>query len=207
MYKMILLLLLLISSVSSLKIDCYYITSFIQEKHVLLYPETEKRLHNLCPTVSAHIVSGNVLYDGVVETLLNRIDGSPNCIKWSEEDKVLRKIGLRCDMIDSICKYEHECDGCTTCVNSTCLPFNIGERCIPENHVEIKRDLELYYEFYYLQRVKIEEYRCNHGISVRFTTGPMESNMTKKYFDERYKGLMYIECEGWGYINNNFYVK
>ena len=70
------------------------------EKNVLLYPETEKRLHRLCPTVSAHIVSGTELYDGVVETLLNRIDGSPmyNCIEWSEEDKYLRKIGLRCDM-------------------------------------------------------------------------------------------------------------
>ena len=100
-YMRLLLLLICIASAFSLKIDCYYITSFIQEKNVLLYPETEKRLHRLCPTVSAHIVSGTELYDGVVETLLNRIDGSPmyNCIEWSEEDKYLRKIGLRCDMM------------------------------------------------------------------------------------------------------------
>jgi len=202
------ILFLLIASTNSLKIDCYYITSFIQEKHVLLYPETEKRLHRLCPTVSAHIVSGTDVYDGVVETLLNRIDGSPDCIKWSEEDKSLRKIGLRCDMFDRSCKYEHECNGCTVCINNTCLPFNVGEKCIPANHVEIKKDLELYYEFYYLRRVQIEEYRClDYGISVRFTTLPMESNMTKDYFDKHYKELLVKDCEGWGYINNKFYVK
>ena len=91
-----------IYSVNSLKINCYYITSLIQEKNIFLYPETESRLHVLCPTVSAHIVSGDIIYDGVVETLLNRIDGSPlyNCIMWSEEDKYLRKIGLSCDMLD-----------------------------------------------------------------------------------------------------------
>jgi hypothetical protein len=107
------------------------------------------------------------------------------------------------------CKYEYECDGCTTCVNSTCLAFNVGENCIPENHAEIKNDLELYYEFYYLQNVEIEEYRClDYGVSVRFTTG-MESstNMTKDYFNKHYKELMVKDCEGWGYINNNFYVK
>lgn len=201
------ILFLLIASVSSLKIDCYYITSFIQENNVLLFPETEKRLHSLCPTVSAHIVSGIDLYDGVVETLMNRIDGSPGCIKWSEEDKTLRKIGLRCDMIDNTCKYEHECKDCTVCINNTCLPFNVGKKCIPETHYEIKRDLELYYEFYYLRLVQIEEYRCNHGVSVRFTTVPMESNMTKDYFNKHYTELLLKDCEGWGYINNNFYVK
>ena len=101
-YIMIILLLLILSSVTSLKINCYYITSVIQEKNIFLYPETESRLHALCPTVSAHIVSGNTMYDGVVETLLNRIDGSPldTCIKWPEEDKYLRKIGLSCDMLE-----------------------------------------------------------------------------------------------------------
>jgi len=100
------------------------------------------------------------------------------------------------------CKYEYECDGCTTCVNSTCLAFNVGENCIPENHVEIKNDLELYYEFYYLQKVQIEEYRCqDYGVSVRFTTG-MESSidMTKDYFNKHYKELMVKDCEGWGFI-------
>ena len=199
------ILFLLIASVGSLNIDCYYITSFIQENNVLLFPETEKRLHRLCPTVSAHLVSGIDLYDGVVETLMNRIDGSLGCVKWSEEDKILRKIGLRCDMIDPTCKYEHECNDCTVCINNTCLPFNTGEKCIPENHVEITNDLELYY----LQTVKIEEYRCqDYGVSVRFTTGMKSSaNMTKDYFNKHYKELMVKDCEGWGYINNNFYVK
>lgn len=100
--KLLLLLLLLLPVVTAIKIDCYYITSFIQEKNVFLYPETEKRLHILCPTVAAHIVPGHAVYDGVVETLLNRVDGSPmyNCIEWSEEDKYLRKIGLTCSMVE-----------------------------------------------------------------------------------------------------------
>ena len=199
------ILFLLIASVGSLKIDCYYITSFIQENNVLLFPETEKRLHSLCPTVSAHIVSGINLYDGVVETLMNRIDGSPECIKWSEEDKTLRKIGLRCDMIDNTCKYEHECNVCTVCINNVCLPFNTGKKCIPELHDEIKRDLELYYEFYYIRSVEIEEYRClDYGISVRFTTKSMESNMTKDYFNKHYKELMVKDCEGWSFIGKTY---
>ena len=199
------ILFLLIASVSSLKIDCYYITSFIQENNVLLFPETEKRLHRLCPTVSSHIVSGIILYDGVVETLMNRIDGSPGCIKWSEEDKTLRKIGLRCDIIENTCKYEHECNDCTACINNTCLPFNTGKKCIPKLHDEIKRDLELYYEFYYMRSVEIEEYRClDYGISVRFTTWPMESNMTKDYFNKHYKELMVKDCEGWSFIGKTY---
>ena len=78
-------------------INCYLITSTIQEHDIKIYPETEKRLHVLCPSVAAHLVSGeNTLFDGVVETMLNRIDGSPDCEIWSEEDKLLRKIGLHC---------------------------------------------------------------------------------------------------------------
>jgi hypothetical protein len=60
-----------------------------------MYPETEERLHRLCPSVSVHIVNGEVLYDGVVETLLNRVEGSPPCV--IEENKILQGIGLSCD--------------------------------------------------------------------------------------------------------------
>jgi hypothetical protein len=55
-------------------ITCYYITSLIQERNLKLWPETEKRLHQICPTVSAHIVREYHL--GAVETLLNFLDGS-----------------------------------------------------------------------------------------------------------------------------------
>jgi hypothetical protein len=84
-------------------ITCYYVTSLIQERNLKLYPETEKRLHQICPSVSAHLVSGEVVIDGVVETLLNFLDGSPryNCVQWSEEDKYLREIGLQCDQIET----------------------------------------------------------------------------------------------------------
>ena len=104
--------------------------------------------------------------------------------------------------ITSACKYEYQCDGCTTCVNNTCMAFNEGENCIPDNQDDIKRDLGLYYEFYYLQSVSIEEYRClPFGVSVRFVKGlPMESNMSKGYFNKNYMGLIERDCEGWGYI-------
>ena len=105
----------------------------------------------------------------------------------------------------SACKYEYQCKGCTTCVNNTCLAFDEGENCIPNNHLDIKRDLELYYELFYLRTVAIEEYRClPFGVSVRFTVGmPMESNMTKEYFYDNYMELLVRDCEGWGYIRND----
>ena len=52
--------------------------------------------------MSAHIVSGkDENYDGVIETLMNRLPGQHDedwdtCIEWSEEDKLLRKINLSC---------------------------------------------------------------------------------------------------------------
>ena len=79
-------------------VNCYFITSFVQERNVLLLEETERRLHRLCPSVSAHTVSGDVEYDGVVETLLNRVEGTPDCTQ-EEEDRILRTVGLRCDTI------------------------------------------------------------------------------------------------------------
>ena len=98
-----LLLLLLTVVVNSYRLNCYHIVTIIQNKDILLYPETEKRLHSLCPTVSAHMVSGtNESYDGVVEALLNRVDGSPivTCYNNSYEDKLLRKINLTCDDLE-----------------------------------------------------------------------------------------------------------
>ena len=73
----IILFILLAVVVNSYRLNCYHIVTIIQSKDILLYPETEKRLHSLCPTVAAHIVSGmNESYDGVVESLLNRVDCS-----------------------------------------------------------------------------------------------------------------------------------
>ena len=104
--------------------------------------------------------------------------------------------------VASACKYEYECNGCTTCVNNICLSFDEGENCIPDNHVDIRRNLELYYEFFYLRHVAIEEFRClPFGVSVRFILGmPMESNITKDYFYDNYNELLKRDCDGWGYL-------
>ena len=86
-------------------ITCYYIVGLIQSRYIYMYPETERRLHNLCPSVATHLVNGvNKDFDGVIETLMNRLQGQHDedwdtCIEWSEEDKLLRKIGLSCDKI------------------------------------------------------------------------------------------------------------
>lgn len=77
--------------------NCYNVVSIIQEYDIHMVLETERRLHELCPTVSVHLVNGdNTSYDGVVETLLNRVDGSPPCLPYSEEEKYLLKIGKKC---------------------------------------------------------------------------------------------------------------
>ena len=70
-----------------------------------MHPETELRLHNLCPSVAAHLVNGdNKEFDGVIETLMNRLPGQHDedwdtCIEGWEEDELLRTIGLSCDKI------------------------------------------------------------------------------------------------------------
>ena len=74
-------------------IDCYFITSFIQEHNIYMYPETEKRLHRLCPSVSAHLVNGENIYEGVVETLINRLGGA-DCVE--EEIEILSRFGIQC---------------------------------------------------------------------------------------------------------------
>lgn len=100
------------------------------------------------------------------------------------------------------CKYEFECEDCTTCYNNTCVDYDRGELCIPDNADEIKQELQLYHEFYYLRNVAVEEYRCNpYGISVKYIIGmPMNSNLTKDYFNEHYKGSVTRECENWVFI-------
>ncbi len=91
--------------IKKIVITCYYIVGFIQSNHVYMHPETEKRLHNLCPSVAVHLINGeNKTYDGVVETLMNRLPGEHDedwdtCIEGKEEDKILRSIGLSCDKI------------------------------------------------------------------------------------------------------------
>ena len=91
--------------IKKIVITCYYIVGFIQSNYVYMYPETEQRLHNLCPSVAAHLVNGvNKEYDGVVETLMNRLQGQHDedwdtCIEGKEEDMLLRTIGLSCDKI------------------------------------------------------------------------------------------------------------
>lgn len=74
-------------------IDCYFITSFVQEHNIYMYPETEKRLHHLCPSVSAHIVNGENIYEGVIETLMNRLGGT-ECVE--EEIEILSRFGIQC---------------------------------------------------------------------------------------------------------------
>lgn len=75
-------------------IDCYFITSFIQEHNIYMYPETEKRLHHLCPSVSAHIVNGEKIYEGVVATMLNRLGDFGECV--DEEIEILSRVGIQC---------------------------------------------------------------------------------------------------------------
>ena len=88
-------------------VTCYFISELIQNRQIYMHPETESRLHTLCPSVAAHLVNGhNTSYDGVVETLMNRLQGQHDedwdtCTKLSEEDKILRMIGLTCNTIQT----------------------------------------------------------------------------------------------------------
>ena len=86
-------------------VSCYFIATVIQSNFIYMPLETEIRLHQLCPSVSAHLVPGeNKYYDGVVETLLNRLPSQHDkdwdtCVEHEEEDKILNKIGLSCESI------------------------------------------------------------------------------------------------------------
>lgn len=80
------------AAMGRVRYNCYHVVSIIQEHDVFLYPETEKRLHALCPTVAAHVVSGTQVLDGWIETLLNQVEGTFNTLTSIEEEtKLLRK--------------------------------------------------------------------------------------------------------------------
>lgn len=76
-----------------LAVTCYFVVSLIQEWNLWLPPETEARLHHLCPSVSVHLVNGdNRTLDGAVETLLNHVEGfSP----VTDEEEVYEAMVLR----------------------------------------------------------------------------------------------------------------
>ena len=86
-----------------LTVSCYLIAGIIQQYYIKMPLETETRFHRLCPTMP-HIINGEAeQYDGVVETLLNRLPTEHDndwdtCVLWSEEDKNLRKVYLNCNM-------------------------------------------------------------------------------------------------------------
>ena len=103
------------------------------------------------------------------------------------------------------CKYEFQCEHCTTCYNNTCVDYDRGELCIPDNAIDIKNDIQLYHEFYYMRNIVVEEYRCNsYGVSVKFLVGlPMVSNLTKDDFNEQYQGSIMRECENWAFAGIN----
>lgn len=96
---------------------------------------------------------------------------------------------------------DYQCKECTVCINQTCVPFDIGEDCIPPNN-DIANDLKLYYEFFYLQAVQVNGFRClPYGVSVNFVRGmPMNTNMTKEEFTRRYNSLVTSECDNWAFI-------
>lgn len=105
---------------------------------------------------------------------------------------------------------EWDCIGCTTLIDRTCLPFDIGEDCIPDNYKELVRDLKLYREFFYLEETVIDSFRClDYGISVRHFPGTtFSSNITKEYFQSHYKGYFTRDCENWSFApNNNIYIQ
>ena len=105
--------------------------------------------------------------------------------------------------LTNACTQEYECYGCTVCVENKCMPIDMGEACIPPNS-DIEKDLKLYYEFYYFFNIMINEYKCStHGVSVAYITGlPMESNITKEYFNKNYKNLVTKDCGSWAFIPN-----
>lgn len=96
---------------------------------------------------------------------------------------------------------EWDCRGCTVLVHQTCMPYDIGEDCLPNKYSELVRDLKLYRRFYYLEDVLIEEFRClEYGISVRYATRYDGVGMERDRFDLLYKGYFTRECdESWSF--------
>lgn len=85
-----------------MRVTCIFIATLIQTHNMSLWPETAARLGRVCPDVSAHI-GNETEWDGVVETLLNRVDGSPDCQvhgfngSITEQERYMRRVGLTCD--------------------------------------------------------------------------------------------------------------
>lgn len=85
-----------------MRVTCVFIATLIQTHNILLWPETAARLRRTCPHVSGAIGNGTE-WDGVVETLLNRVDGSPDCQvrdlngALTEQEGYLRRVGLACE--------------------------------------------------------------------------------------------------------------
>ncbi len=100
------------------------------------------------------------------------------------------------------CQYEHDCQECSTCVNNTCVNFNQGELCLPDNAKELEDDLKLYYDFYYQRHVQIEEYRCNDfGISLKFYLGlNIKLSINRTSFEKNYKHLLLRDCDNWSFF-------
>ena len=97
---------------------------------------------------------------------------------------------------------EWDCTGCTTLIHSECVPFDIGENCIPDNYDELVRDLKLYRAFFYLEDILIEEVRClDYGISVRYVSGThlKDTNISRKMYETQYKGYFTRDCENWSF--------
>ena len=97
---------------------------------------------------------------------------------------------------------EWDCTGCTTLIHSECVPFNIGENCIPDNYDELVRDLKLYRAFFYLEDILIEEVRClDYGISVRYVSGTRLNDMhiSRETYRNQYKGYFTRDCENWSF--------
>lgn len=86
-----------------MRVTCVFIATLIQTHNILLWPETAARLKRVCPDVSAHI-GNETEWDGVVETLLNRVDGSPDCQvrdfngALTEQEGYMRRVGLACEI-------------------------------------------------------------------------------------------------------------
>lgn len=84
-----------------MRVTCVFIATLIQTHNMLLWSETAARLGRVCPNVSAHI-GNETEWDGVVETLLNRVDGSPDCQvhgfngSITEQERYMRRVGLTC---------------------------------------------------------------------------------------------------------------
>ena len=97
------------------------------------------------------------------------------------------------------------CHGCTVDIDHCCLPFDIGEDCIPDNYNDLVRDIKLYRAFFYVEATVIKSVRClDYGVSVRHVPGwGAPPNISKAYFYAHYKGYFTRDCENWSFAPND----